>query len=211
MFGFLVRKKLPIRTLDEIKQIANILFIDDHKFQVVNILKNAGWNNTRQIKDIESLDQNELLNAHILFVDIQGVGKKLKFQDEGLGLISALRDKYPTKKIIVYSAIHEGDRFHEGLSKADARLRKNADPYEFQSLVEEFSRESFGLDECIKRIQELLRKELGQIVDTTVVIKALRKIQKKKNYEPSYIAKLFNLQNAGALASIIQLYITAGK
>ena len=90
--------KLPDRDLNEIKQLSKILFIDDKTFPVVDILKDASWVNTKRIKDAESLDQMEIKEAHILFVDIQGIGKKLKFKDEGLGLVIALKEKYPNKK-----------------------------------------------------------------------------------------------------------------
>ena len=73
---FKKKKKLPERNLDNMKQISRLLFIDDKKFAVVDILIRAGWLNTQSIKDVESLDQTEIKDAHIIFVDIQGVGKK---------------------------------------------------------------------------------------------------------------------------------------
>lgn len=75
--------KLQERSIDEIKSICKILFIDDKAFPLIDILKTAGWACTKRIKDAESLDQTEIKEAHILIVDIQGVGKKLKFKDEG--------------------------------------------------------------------------------------------------------------------------------
>jgi hypothetical protein len=77
--------------------------------------------------------------ADIFFVDIQGVGVRLGFKDEGLGLAGALKDKYPEKKLVIYSAEPRGERFHTAFRKADGALEKNADPYEFQQLVEEFA------------------------------------------------------------------------
>lgn len=65
------------------------------------------------------------------------------FSDEGLGLALAIKKKYPSKKVIIYSAETNGDRFHEALRKADSFLAKNADPYEFQRIVEEFT---IGID-----------------------------------------------------------------
>lgn len=124
------------------KKLTNIIFIDDQNdFKVVSILRNSGWENTKIKKDLKSLDDTDLVNAHICFIDIHGVGKSLDFKEEGLGLASAIMDKYPTKKIIIYSAETQGDRFHDTLRKANAVLRKNADPYEFQNLVESFSKE----------------------------------------------------------------------
>lgn len=127
----------------DMKQNVRILFVDDDtKFQVVKILKNDGWHHVKIVKDISSLTSPELLEANILFVDIQGVGKALSFSDEGLGLAYAIKQKYPDKKVIIYSAQTTGERFHRGLQNADYFLPKNADPYEFIKLAEDFSETS---------------------------------------------------------------------
>ena len=114
-----------------------ILFIDDqHKdYKMVSILQKAGWNNTKSIKDLTDLDDPKVLEADIIFVDINGVGRKL-FDDEGLGLASALKKKYPFKKIVLYSAENTGDRFHKAIRDVDDCLSKNAEPYQFINLVE---------------------------------------------------------------------------
>lgn len=127
-------------TLAERKSRTKILFIDDDtKFKVVKILTNSGWVNTSIIKDAKTLDEPIICDAHILFVDVQGVGVAMGFDSEGLGLALALKEKYPMKRVVIYSAESKGDRFHEALRKADSFLPKNADPYEFQKLVEELS------------------------------------------------------------------------
>lgn len=119
------------------KQNTRILFVDDDtRFRVVKILKNAGWPHVKILKDITSLDAPELVEASILFVDIQGVGKALHFSDEGLGLAQAIKNKYPDKKLVIYSSQPTGDRFHPALRVADDTLAKNADPYQFINLVE---------------------------------------------------------------------------
>ncbi len=126
-------------SIDERKSKCKILFIDDEQFKVVDILKKAGWINVKKIKDISSLDDLEVRSSHIFFVDIQGVGKALRFQDEGLGLAKALKEKYPDKKVVIYSSENNGDRFHKALRCADEHLAKNADPFEFTQLVEQLS------------------------------------------------------------------------
>jgi PleD family two-component response regulator len=126
---------------DEVKKnTTKILFIDDEiRFKVVKILQRAGWIHTKLIKDAESLDQLEIKEAKIIFVDIQGVGLELNFKEEGLGLASALKNKYPEKRIIIYSAEQKGDRFHQALREVDDFLQKDADPYQFQRIVEDFA------------------------------------------------------------------------
>lgn len=119
------------------KSDIKILFVDDEhtKFKMVSILKKSGWKNTNSTKDIKDLDDYKVKEADIVFVDINGVGKTL-FQDEGLGLASALKKKYPEKKIVIYSAETKGDRFHKALREVDDCLSKNAEPYQFVNLIE---------------------------------------------------------------------------
>jgi hypothetical protein len=127
-------------SLPDRKNKTRIVFVDDDlKFKVVKILTNSGWVKTLVIKDVKSLDEQVIEEAHILFIDVQGVGVAMGFDSEGLGLAMALKDKYPSKKIVIYSAETKGDRFHQALRRADSFLSKNADPYEFQKLVEELS------------------------------------------------------------------------
>ncbi|NBV41137.1 hypothetical protein EBR77_04815, partial [bacterium] len=115
------KKKIPERSLDEIKNICKILFIDDRSFPIIDMLKENGWRNIQKVTDISGTDQQEVREAHILFIDIQGVGKKMKLTDEGLGLTVAIKKKYPNKKVIVYSAEDQGhvQAFHEGFELAD--------------------------------------------------------------------------------------------
>ncbi len=128
---------------EERKKITNVLFVDDDtSFKVVDILKKSGWENT-EIKNILSINDPTLKKAHICFVDIQGVLPDLFPNREGLGLVDALKEKYPDKKIVVYSAEKIGDRFDTSLEKADARLPKDAVPYQFESLIDNFSKDIF--------------------------------------------------------------------
>jgi hypothetical protein len=126
-----------VRAVDDKKSRIRILFIDDDtRFQVVRIIKDHGWVHTKIIRDIKSLASPDVEEADIFFVDIQGVGKLLNFANEGLGLALAIKNKYPKKKVVIYSAQTSGDRFNEALRKADDFLAKNAEPYEFITVVE---------------------------------------------------------------------------
>lgn len=124
------------------KKLTNILFVDDDtKFKIIKILNVSGWINTKIVKDIDNPDSELVKNSHILFVDINGVGIKMGFKDEGLGLANYLKKKYPEKKVILYSTEPGGNRFHEALRKVDDFLSKNAEPSEFQEIIEQFSAE----------------------------------------------------------------------
>ena len=105
---------------DNLKATTRILFIDDNHtdYKIVSILKKAGWTKTKSVKDITDLDSNYVTEADVIFVDINGVGLELSV-DQGLGLASALKRKYPNKKIVIYSAETTGDRFHQALREVD--------------------------------------------------------------------------------------------
>lgn len=128
--------------LETRKKLTNILFVDDDtKFKIIKILNVSGWVNTKIIKDVVNPDSEIVTNAHILFVDINGVGIKMGFKDEGLGLANYLKKKYPEKKVVIYSTETEGNRFHEALRKVDDFLHKNAEPMEFTEIIEQYSAE----------------------------------------------------------------------
>ena len=113
-----------------------VLFIDDEKFDIIGVLKDAGWTNTKRIKDITNLDSVDLRNANVIFVDVNGVGKQLFPKDQGLGLAEAIKRKYPDKHVVLYSAVSH--HFHKALNVVDSILEKNADPYEFINILENY-------------------------------------------------------------------------
>lgn len=144
-------KKIPAQTelpreeiIDLMKSKVQILFIDDDKkFNVVKNLKDGGWKFTKTVDDIKNVDVPVVKNSYILFVDINGVGKILNLEYEGLDLALMLKQRYSDKKVIIYSANKNSNSFHEAWNVCDYRLEKNALPYQFQSLVESYSIELF--------------------------------------------------------------------
>ncbi|MFN8776995.1 MAG: hypothetical protein ACK5XV_09530 [Flavobacteriales bacterium] len=204
------KRQLPQRTDDEIKRIVNILFIDDQRFKIVDTLKRSGWPNVDRIQDVETLDDPKIKNAHILFVDIQGVGKKMQLKEEGLELIIALKSRYPYKRIIAYSAEHQGkvEAFHRALNFADSRLSKNASLYEFQTIIQRYSREILSHEYFISRLQEILRLEFNVSMERDELVSKLNIIQRGKDYSPARISDIFKVSSAADFATIIQLFLT---
>lgn len=128
--------------LEKRKKLTNVLFVDDDtKFKIIKILNVSGWVNTKIIKDVKNPDEEIVTSAHIIFVDINDVGIKMDFKDEGLGLAKYLKNKYPEKKVIIYSTDTSGNRFHPALREVDTFLPKNAEPYEFTEIIEQYSAE----------------------------------------------------------------------
>ena len=140
-----VKKDVLSLTQDEIRNLTSILFIDDDKQfrDIVQLIKSAGWRNTSFISnaDIKDLYLDKIIKAHIIFVDIKGVAKTLFNEEEGLGLADALKDKYPEKKIVLYSAYPEHKLTHPAVRKVDAIIDKNAQPIEFIALIDDLSKQ----------------------------------------------------------------------
>ena len=130
--------------IDTMLSKTSILFIDDDaNFNVVKILKDSGWKKSKTVPDIKTLDVQNVKDADIIFVDINGVGKLLNLEFEGLDLALMLKQKYSDKKIIIYSANRNSNSFHKAWDICDFKLEKNALPYQFQNLVEEYSIEKY--------------------------------------------------------------------
>lgn len=214
MFNFMKCEKLPKRSLEDIKQVARILFIDDHKFKLIDILKASGWQKVQWIKDAESISCTEIDDAHIILVDIQGVGKKMQFHDEGLGLTIAIKEKYPEKRIITYSSEDAGKiaAFHEGLSKADNAISKNADPYQFEKTIEKHANEIYSIDECVNRIEKILTKEIGHSLEHAKIKKSLLRLKKGKTIDADSVNNVLKISGSAAssIASILKMFFLAG-
>lgn len=120
----------------------HILFVDDKDdFNTIQIVKDAGWKNVMYIKDISNLDCEELKIADIIFIDINGVASKL-YKKEGLGLAADIKRRYKDKKkVILYSANPDGDRFDPDLKLVDYSLIKEAEPNQYINLIENFCHE----------------------------------------------------------------------
>ena len=117
------------------KTEAFILFVDDEEFPVVGNLKKSNWN-VERIPDLVDLDSEDIKRAHIIFVDYKGVGKHLATTEEGIGVIKALKKKYKNKKRIILYSGHGNFTLGEHLKAADNQMVKNADVYEFITMIE---------------------------------------------------------------------------
>lgn len=205
------KKAIPTPSLPDLKQKTKVLFVDDQKFNVVDSLKTKdGWKNIVRVSDVESMTQTEVMEAHIIFVDVQGVGKKLGFADEGLGLIVALKEAYPEKKVVMYSAESRGqvNAFHEAADLVDGRLKKRPSRYEFDSTIERLAREAFCLNNCVSYLQKILLRDFNVDLTDAEIKKVVEDLYNKGTFnDANTIAAAFNLSNAGSIASIIQLLL----
>ncbi len=122
--------------------MVSVLIIDDQytDYPIVKILgdkKKYPWINCTAIPDLKTIEDPTLQMADIVFVDIRGVGKYLTPQYEGLGIAEMILDKYPEKKVILYSSESKHDFTHPVLARVHGRLLKEAEPRSFIAYIED--------------------------------------------------------------------------
>ena len=132
----------PAPSVDQIKSELRVVFVDDKKFNVVDLLKKSGWKQVSYKRDILDLDAVEVRDAHVFFLDINGVGVAMGFHNQGMGLCGALKRKYgDVKRVVLYSGETSGDIFDNDARMADDTLKKDSDLYQFTALMEQYGKE----------------------------------------------------------------------
>ena len=144
MFSFFKkRNKFKPVNIDRLKELTRVLIIDDEDpVDLREHLKREGWK-TSYLEDLDALSNKKLIEAQIVCIDIMGVGIKLG-EENGMGLVRHIKEKYPEKKVILYSSVPKQDIFDEALDYVDKRLRKEASLLPFSSAVEELSSKTYS-------------------------------------------------------------------
>lgn len=113
-----------------------ILFIDDNKVSFIPAMKKAGYTLIHYMKDCNNIHCEQVKEAEIIFVDVNGVGVNLFPQEQGFGLARAIKLQYPSKCIVIYSA--EPQYFRKEYKFFDSVLPKNSEPYEFTKIIDDW-------------------------------------------------------------------------
>lgn len=119
------------------KGAIQILFIDDNKVGVISVIKKAGYSSVKKIKDCNNIHCDQIQNADIIFVDVNGVGLELFPHEQGFGLAKAIKNQYHDKCIVLYSA--EPQYFKSDYKILDSILPKNSEPYEFTKIIDDWN------------------------------------------------------------------------
>jgi len=165
MFNFIFGRKVPETvSVEKLKKITKVLIIDDEEpKELRDLLRKDGWKNY-YLNDLDSLSNKRLEDSHVICIDIMGVGKKLQVED-GMGLVKHIKERYPEKKIILYSSISKQNIFSEALDYVDKRLRKEASLVPFSTAIEEMAANTFSWDETIKYAYLKVKDLLGDGIE----------------------------------------------
>lgn len=174
-------------SLSELKKKMEILIVDDEEFSYFESLQKHEYNITQK-KDLTDLRDAEAFK--IILCDIRGVGNFLESEFGGAYLIKQLKEKYPAKIIIAYTANEYSAKFEQFLSYADEVVPKGSYALEdWTSLLDRLIKE---LADPVK-IWEKTRKTLIDAGVSTVDV---------AKYESDYVAAI----KKGKFDSFIKIY-----
>jgi len=208
MFSIFKKKKnkrFLKKSLADLKDKTRILFIDDRETDLVSALQKEGWR-VKYLDDLDSYNNTDLVDSQIICSDIKDVGIKLNVQGEGLGLVKAIKAKFPEKKIILYSSISSHDIFDNAIDLVDKKLFKDGQVHPFDAAITELSEKLFDWDTVVKDIYFRYRSEFGVELSLT---EFNEKMQTTLNGNDIDIDKIVKLTSAGLnVAKSIKILMT---
>lgn len=178
------------KTTDELKRLTQILIIDDHDNSLKKMLENENWT-ANYAKDLDNYSNQYLEKAHIVCLDIHGVGKKLKCAD-GLELAGYIKEKYPSKRILLYSSEPNHDIFNKNIDIVDKRIYKDGQPYPFIKAIEELSMKIFDWKAVLEDIFQKHKNEFGSELTFEKFEKEMKKIANKDKFNKEDVSKVLS-------------------
>ena len=151
MSFFKKANRWPNIELDEIRKRSRILVIDDEDFLYIDLFKSHGYN-IEQRDDVDSL--NGLIEDpyDVILLDIQGVGRKVSPNDQGLGILRYIKERAPAQMVVAYSASDYSLKYQEFFKRADAVVDKASDFVVFKDVVDKLLVDKFSIGFYVGRI-----------------------------------------------------------
>ena len=142
-------------SLDELKNRAKILVIDDEETFPVKLFQEAGYNIEKwdSVKDLDKLEKG---SYDIIILDIMGVATHISDED-GLGILENIKHYNPAQIVIAYSG-HSFDltkaRFWE---LADEKIAKPSDFLKIRKIIDNLVINKYNPSRYIDNLSKLLR------------------------------------------------------
>jgi hypothetical protein len=199
----------PTLTVEQIQRITRILVIDDDfpDLPLVDHLKKEKWH-VDAIDDLESFTNAKFQKAHIICLDIMGVGKKLKVEN-GMYLVKEIKVRFPEKKILLYSSVSQQDIFDEAVDLVDKRLRKTSSCMPFSSAVEDLAKKTLNWEDAILYAFEKTKKYFPNTLTVEEFRKSVDKSFIKSNFDVSKFISLVKvpMEAANLIAALVKFTI----
>ena len=124
--------------LSMLKRNTDILVIDDDEFAYSEALKHNEFRMTHRT-DIQSL--TDVAGYDMILCDIRGVGKIFQSDYEGAYLVKQLKEKYPNKIVVSYTADSYNPKYENYLKYADAIVPKGTTLEDWDALLSQLIRD----------------------------------------------------------------------
>ena len=173
-------------SLPALKAITKILVLDDDGFVFMEPLRRSEFC-IEYRQDIQAL--SDVAEYDIILCDIRGVGAFLDSQYEGAYLVKKIKEKYPNKIVISYTASDYSPSYQEYLKYADAIIPKGTSLEDWDSLLTEKIRELADPVKMWEKTREALLKANVQTI--TVAEYESQYVKAIQNNSFESIKKLF--------------------
>lgn len=177
--------------LSQLKRNTEILVIDDDEFVYLESLKKLEYHIEHRT-DIQGL--KDVAEYDIILCDIRGVGKFLRSPYEGAYLVKQIKEKYPNKIVISYTANDYDPKFQEYLAYADATIPKGTALEDWDAMLTKMLKE---LVDPVKQWEKARNALLAAGVSTVMVAQ----------YESQYVKAVKN----GDYKSLKDVYVNSKK
>ncbi len=145
LFQLKHNKQLGIRDLkqlnfDETKLVDRkkykILVLDDSGFPQLSTLQKLGYKDIDVEEEYKNIEQ--FSSYDIIFCDINGVADDLDPVYQGAALAKQIKEIYPDKIVIIFSAVAQHLDFTEYYNAVDGTIKKNMNGNEFSKEIDKW-------------------------------------------------------------------------
>jgi len=119
----------------DLRKKTDVLVIDDEGFEPQRFLEQNHYRLTKK-DDIENI--RDVSEYSIILCDIRGVGRKLSESFEGAFVIKEIKDNYPEKAVIAYTASQYDPNYNLYLQRADVVLQKSISMEEWLDILDQY-------------------------------------------------------------------------
>ena len=121
--------------IHDLRKKTDVLVIDDEKFEPKEFLEGNNYRLTSKT-DIDNV--KDVSEYPIILCDIRGIGKKMSSSFEGAFLIKEIKENYPEKIVIAYTASQYDPSYNVYLQRADNILSKSLSTEEWLDVLDKY-------------------------------------------------------------------------
>lgn len=203
--------KLGSITMKDKKNV-KVLFVDDEGYDT-ELLQNLGYLDVQKLYKYDKMDDFEKYDT--IFCDINGIAKDLDPVYQGAALAKLIKQTYPEKIVVIFSAKEQFLTFNKYYDFVDDVIFKNLPPADLASKIDQYINKMINPIDFWNNIKNQLLKQGIRVKDISRLEHYyVKSIIDKKSYISNIeeLGKEEILSTAttiiNAITAAIQLYVT---